>query len=396
MSQRIRLPFLTLSAIVLFGCSLIAASVPTAAPTQTPATNPAALPPPATVSAPAVADASVSAWNDRLEAIYRTVSPSVVQITVILKSANDPQSGSGASASVASGSGFVWDAQGYIVTNNHVVESAQSITVSFPDGTQSDAEVAGTDPGSDLAVIRVPVDPALLAPVTLGDSGTVKVGQLAVVIGYPFGLDSTMTSGIVSGLSRLLPVGASDGSGLSYSIPDVIQTDAPINPGNSGGVLVDGQGAVIGVPSANISTSGSSAGVGFAIPSNIVKMVVPVLIASGRYPHAYLGISGGTLTPDLASAMGLDPATKGILVADIQSGGPADKAGLRGSTKDVTIKGLSATVGGDIITAADKTPIADFEDLIRYLFLNKTLGDTMQLTILRDGRIQTIDVTFAG
>jgi 2-alkenal reductase len=232
--------------------------------------------------------------------------------------------------------------------------------------------------------------------VTLGDSGTVKVGQLAVVIGYPFGLDSTMTSGIVSGLSRLLPVGASDGSGLSYSIPDVIQTDAPINPGNSGGVLVDGQGAVIGVPSANISTSGSSAGVGFAIPSNIVKMVVPVLIASGRYPHAYLGISGGTLTPDLASAMGLDPATKGILVADIQSGGPADKAGLRGSTKDVTIKGLSATVGGDIITAADKTPIADFEDLIRYLFLNKTLGDTMQLTILRDGRIQTIDVTFAG
>jgi serine protease Do len=356
---------------------------------------PPAATPTAAIPAPVTAfSGAAAALNSNLEDIYQRVSVSVVQITVIMKSTAGSAIGSGSGQTVASGSGFVWDTLGNIVTNNHVVENAESITVAFPDGIRADAVVVGTDPGSDLAVIRVAADSASLEPVTLADSGAVKVGQLAIVIGYPFGLDSTMTSGIVSGLSRLLPVSTSDGSGLSYSVPDVIQTDAPINPGNSGGVLVDDRGEVIGVPSANISTSGSSAGVGFAIPADIVKLVVPVLIASGSYPHAYLGISGGSLTPDLAAAMGLDPNTHGLLIADVQSGGPGDKAGLRGSSQSVTIKGFRMTVGGDVIIAADGNPVIEFEDLIRYMFLNKKTGDTMQLTVLRGSQTVSVEVAF--
>jgi serine protease Do len=388
MKNTIRVSLGVFAAVILFGCGWLAAPA-ASSPAQTTAAAPTA-----TLQAPQAAGSPALSADQNLEDLYRRVGVSVVQITVILRNTGTSFLGTGSAPSVASGSGFVWDTQGNIVTNNHVVENAESLTVTFPDGTQADAKIIGTDPGSDLAVIRVAVDPALLVPVTLGDSSAVQVGQSAAVIGYPFGLDSTMTSGIVSGLSRLLPVSASDGSGLSYSIPDVIQTDAPINPGNSGGVMVDDRGEVIGVPSANISTSGSSAGVGFAIPSNIVKMVVPVLISSGSYPHAYLGISGGTLTPDLASAMGLEPGTHGVLIASVQSGGAADKAGLIGSSKQVTIKGFSTMVGGDIITAADGNPIADFEDLIRYMFLNKTLGDTMQLTILRGTQTSTVEVAF--
>jgi serine protease Do len=388
MNGKTRLPMLILASIVVFGCSLITTAVPPQTAIQT------SEPPTATVTvpAPAIADSAAAALDSSLEAIYQRVSVSVVQITVVQKIA----SGSAGGRTVASGSGFVWDAQGDIVTNNHVVENADTIRVSFPDGVQSEARIIGTDPGSDLAVIRIAAEPSLLKPVTLADSDTVKVGQMAIVIGYPFGLDSTMTSGIVSGLSRLLPVSASDGSGLSYSIPDVIQTDAPINPGNSGGVLLDELGMVIGVPSANISTSGSSAGVGFAIPSNIVKMVVPVLISSGSYPHAYLGISGESINPDLASAMGLDTNTRGILIADVQSGGPADKAGLRGSSTKVTIQGIQTVVGGDIIIGADGNTISAFEDLIRYMFLNKKIGDTMQLTVLRGMQTLTVDVNFTA
>jgi serine protease Do len=380
MKHRVRATVWAFSVLILTACGAATAITPVATPS---ATSPAQ----ASVALPAAADLN-------LEDLYQRISASVVQITVISKASGSSLLGSGNVQTVASGSGFVWDAQGDIVTNNHVVENADSVTVSFPEGTRADATIVGTDPGSDLAVIRVAVDSTLLKPVTLGDSDTVRVGQPAAVIGYPFGLDSTMTAGIVSGLSRLLPVSSSDGSGLSYSVPDVIQTDAPINPGNSGGVLVDERGEVIGVPSANISTSGSSAGVGFAIPANIVRMVVPYLIDTGSYPHAYLGISGGTLTAELASAMGLDPDTRGVLIATVQSGGPADSAGLRGSSTRVTLKEGQTTVGGDVITAADGNPIADFEDLIRYMFLNKKIGDMMQLTVIRDMQTITVDVNF--
>ncbi len=384
MKTKIRIVFPILASMILFGCGLLTA--PAVILTPVPSPTPAI--------APVYADGAAAALDMSLEDVYRHVSPSVVLITVFLKPGSGTASASANGPAVASGSGFVWDTLGNIVTNNHVVENADAIQVTFPGGAPMDAKLIGTDPGSDLAVIRVGADPSLLKPVTLEDSDAVQVGQIAIVIGYPFGLDSTMTSGIVSGLSRLLPVSASDGSGMSYSIPDVIQTDAPINPGNSGGVLVNDTGEVIGVPSANISTSGSSAGVGFAIPSNIVKMEVPTLISTGGYLHAYLGISGGMLIPDLASAMGLDPNTHGLLIAEIQPGGPADKAGLRGSTKAVTIRGFQTTVGGDIITAADGNAITGFEELIRYMFLNKKIGDTMEVTILRDGHPQTVQVTF--
>jgi serine protease Do len=392
MNPKMRKLLLIIMPVFLFGCGLITASIPIQTASQTPTPEIAA----ATAFAPVAVEGLAAALDKNLEAIYQQVSPSVVQITVVQKSGSGSSQSSGNSPTVVSGSGFVWDARGNIVTNNHVVENADSITVTFPDGNQSDAQIVGTDPGSDLAVIHVSLDPALLKPVTLSDSDKVKVGEMAIVIGYPFGLDSTMTSGIVSGLSRMLPVTASDGSGLSYSIPDVIQTDAPINPGNSGGVLLNDLGEVIGVPSANISTSGSSAGVGFAIPSNIVKLEVPTLIATGRYPHAYMGISGTTLVPDLATAMGLDSNTHGLLIAEVQSGGPADKAGLRGSTKTVTIRGFQTKVGGDIITTADGNKIRSFEDLIRYMFLNKKIGDTMQVTILRGTQTLTVDVTFTS
>jgi serine protease Do len=384
MKKRNLFLFSILAAGILFGCGLITSSVPTIGVSPTPTPNVAV--------APVSADAA-AALDHNLEAIYQQVSPSVVLITVFQKSGSGSSTGA-KRPQVVSGSGFVWDTQGDIVTNNHVVENAASISVTFPGGSPVDATLVGADPGSDLAVIRVKVDPTLLKPVTLGDSNAVLVGQTAIVIGYPFALDSTMTSGIISGLSRLLPVKTSDGSGLSYSIPDVIQTDAPINPGNSGGVLVNDLSEVIGVPSANISTSGSSAGIGFAIPSNIVKMEVPTLIATGSYPHAYLGISGEMLIPDLATAMGLDPNTHGLLVADVQTGGPADKAGLRGSTQSAIIHGIQTTVGGDIITAADGKAISSFEDLIRYMFLNKKTGDTMQVSILRDGKTLSVNVTF--
>ncbi|MGB7538502.1 MAG: trypsin-like peptidase domain-containing protein [Anaerolineales bacterium] len=386
MKKRNLFLFTILTAGVLFGCGLITSTAPILGVSPTPTPNVAV--------APVSADAAAALDHD-LESIYQQVSPSVVLITVFQKSGSESSTGA-RGTQVVSGSGFVWDTQGDIVTNNHVMENAASISVTFPGGSPVDATLVGADPGSDLAVIRVKADPALLKPVTLGDSNAVQVGQIAIVIGYPFALDSTMTSGIVSGLSRLLPVVASGGNGLLYSIPDVIQTDAPINPGNSGGVLVNDLGEVIGVPSANISTSGSSAGIGFAIPSNIVIMEVPSLIANGSYPHAYLGISGETLIPDLAAAMGLDPNTRGLLIADVQTGGPADKAGLRGSATPAVIHGISATIGGDIITAADGKPIASFEDLIRYMFLSKKTGDTMQVSILRDGKTMMVEVTFTA
>ncbi len=248
MKNKIQLIFSIAAAVILFGCGLITSAIPilTTVHTQTP--EPAPAPPPILQAAllPVNGDAASAALDRNLEAIYQEVSPSVVLITVFQKSGSGSSSAA-SGPSVVSGSGFVWDSQGNIVTNNHVVENAASIVVSFPDGGRYDAMIVGTDPGSDLAVIRIVANHSMLKPVVLGDSGAVKVGQIAIVIGYPFGLDSTMTSGIVSGLSRLLPVSTSDGSSLSYSIPDVIQTDAPINPGNSGGVLLNDLGEVIGV-----------------------------------------------------------------------------------------------------------------------------------------------------
>ena len=381
------------------------------APTQVPSAQvaPAA---PAQGAVPSGASGDLlAAYQGTLENIYSTVSPSVVNIHVVQKVAgsgtitsqipgfpffNLPQGGQQAPQQYQSalGSGFIWDQNGDIVTNNHVVNGADTIEVTFSDGTIVPATLVGTDPDSDLAVIKVNVASDKLQPVKIADSSSVKVGQLAIAIGEPFGLEGTMTTGIISAVGRSLP--ADQNSTQSYSIPDVIQTDAPINPGNSGGVLVDAQGQVVGVTSAIESPSGSNAGIGFAIPSTIVNKVIPALIQDGKYEHTWLGISGTNLVPELATAMNLDASQRGALVEEVMPNSPAEQAGLQGSNNQVTIQGQNAIVGGDVITAIDNQPVVQMDDLIAYLADSTTVNQKVTLTILRNGKQQTLDVTLAA
>ncbi len=249
---------------------------------------------------------------------------------------------------------------------------------------------------SDLAVVKVDVADKLLQPVQVADSTKVKVGQLTVAIGNPFGLQSTMTVGFVSGLGRLLPTGSDNSQGPSYSIPDIIQTDTPINPGNSGGVLLDARGHLIGVTAAILSPVGASIGIGFAIPSAIVQKTVPALIQTGHYEHPWFGVSGTSLTLDLDNAMKLKPDQRGALVVDVVPGSPADKAGLRGSGQQVTVEGLQMRVGGDVITAVDGSPVRSFDNLVTYLVRSTKVGQTATLTVLRSGKEETVKVTLAS
>jgi serine protease Do len=352
----------------------------------------------------------LSAFQTTLDNIYTQVNPSVVNIQVVQEASSQqtvpsPFFGGPSSPgstvpntpqySYALGSGFVWDKNGDIVTNNHVVEGANKIDVIFSDGTTRTATVVGTDAYSDLAVIKVNMPQDSLFPVTMGDSNAIKVGDVAIAIGSPFGEQGTMTAGIISAIGRSLPVQNNNTttSSPTYSIPDVIQTDAPINPGNSGGVLLNDQGQVIGVTSAIESSVNANAGIGFAIPAAIVEKVIPSLIQTGKYEHAYIGISGTSLNPDLAKAMNLNPDQRGALVEDVVSGGPAAKAGLQSSNQQVTINGITTTVGGDVITAIDAQPIKTIEDLIAYLADNTQAGQTVTLTILRNGSQMSVDVT---
>jgi 2-alkenal reductase len=294
------------------------------------------------------------------------------------------------------GSGFIWDGKGDIVTNNHVVAGADLIYVTFYDGTTVQGSVIGADPDSDLAVVEVDMPANQLQPVQIADSTQVKVGQLAVAIGNPFGLQGTMTVGFVSALGRLLPADTQAVAGTSYSIPDIIQTDASINPGNSGGVLVDRDGNVIGVTSAIVSSIGISAGIGFAIPTVIVQKVVPSLIKTGHYDHPWLGISALSMTPDLAKAMGLAAQQRGVLIVEVFSGSPSEKAGLRGSDRQVTINGALAGVGGDVITGVDGRAIRAFDDLVTYLARSTEIGQTVTLTVLSQGKEKVVKVTLAA
>lgn len=258
----------------------------------------------------------------------------------------------------------------------------------------------GRDADSDLAVISVDPAKVTLQSVTVADSTQVKPGQLVVAIGNPFGLEGSMSFGIVSAVGRSLPANsrASDpaGSAASYTIPDVIQTDAPVNPGNSGGVLLDLNGNLIGVPTAIESAVDSSAGVGFAVPAVIVQNVVPELIEKGKVEHPYIGIKGTTLTSQLAQAMDLRETQRGVLVVSVTAGSPAAAAGLRGSAKATEIGGEQVQVGGDVITAIDGTPIRDFEDLTAYLARSAKVGQQVALTILRDGKTETVSLTLAA
>ncbi len=349
----------------------------------------------------------VSGLQSAYEAVYQSVNPSVVTIEVSSRqtsfngfggfgSQRNGQNGQGQIVPSAEGSGFVWDTTGHIVTNNHVVDGAAKLTVTFSDGSSYDAKVVGTDPNTDLAVIQVNGAPAsLLKPITVGDSTQVKVGEMVVAIGDPFGLSNTMTTGIVSAIGRSISADTGNNPNNStntptFSIPDVIQTDAAINPGNSGGVLVDMSGAVIGVPSQIESQSGSNSGVGFAIPSAIVSKVVPQLISKGAAAHSYLGISGTSITPDVVSALNLNAGQQGILVASVVSGGPADKAGLKGAVLDAN---GNPTAAGDIIVGIDGKTITRFEDLVSYLSDNTQPGQTVTLDVLRNGQQVQVKVT---
>jgi S1-C subfamily serine protease len=292
---------------------------------------------------------------------------------------------------VATGSGFVIDGEGHILTNNHVVEGASKITVKLgsSDATHT-AEVVGTDPASDIALLKVEAPADQLDPLALGDSSKVQVGDPVVAIGNPFGLDRTVTSGIVSALQRQIQ--APNG----FSINHVIQTDAAINPGNSGGPLIDSAGNVIGINS-QIATGGGgngNVGIGFAIPINTAREVANEIEKNGKVEHAFLGINGGTITPALAKAVNL-PVGKGVLVAEVVKGGPADKAGLLGGSTEATIEGARFQLGGDIITEIDGEPIASMEELIDAVNGDKP-GEKMELTVLRHGETKKITVTLGN
>jgi S1-C subfamily serine protease len=292
---------------------------------------------------------------------------------------------------IATGSGFVIDTEGHILTNNHVVEGASRISVKLGSSNATHiAEVVGTDPASDIALLKVEAPADQLHPLALGDSSKVRVGDPVVAIGNPFGLDRTVTSGIVSALQRQIQ--APNG----FSISHVIQTDAAINPGNSGGPLIDAGGNVIGINS-QIATGGGgngNVGIGFAIPINTAREVANEIEQNGKVEHAFLGINGGTITPALAKAVNL-PVSKGVLVAEVVKGGPADKAGLQGGSTEATIEGARLQLGGDIITEVEGRPITSMEDVVNVINGDKP-GDKLELTILRDGKAKAITVTLGN
>ncbi|RJQ39938.1 MAG: PDZ domain-containing protein [Dehalococcoidia bacterium] len=322
-----------------------------------------------------------------LEEIYSRVNPSVVNISVV-----ESQIPGFPLPRRAEGSGFVWDTEGNIVTNRHVIADAGKITVTFYDGSIVPGIVVGADADSDLAVVRVDVPPDQLKPVEVADSSMARVGQLAVAIGNPFGLQGTMTVGFISGLGRLIPADE-NALGATYSIPDIIQTDAPINPGNSGGVLLDSSGKLIGVTQSIATESGTSSGVGFAIPSAIVQKVVPALVASGRYDHPYLGISITSLDPDLAAAMNLAASQRGALVITVTDGSPAARAGIRASEGEVTIDSQPVAIGGDVIIRYDDIVVRSSDDLVTFLARYGSAGQVVTLTVLRGGVEVEVPVT---
>jgi S1-C subfamily serine protease len=320
-----------------------------------------------------------------LTGIYEKVNPGIVSIQVL--------SDLGSSL----GSGFVFDKTGHIVTNFHVVEGAKDLEVDFPSGIKIRGEVVGTDLDSDIAVIKVNAPEEALFPLTMGDSNQLKIGQSVIAIGNPFGLTGTMTLGIVSARGRTLDSMRQSQEGGNFVAGGIIQTDAAINPGNSGGPLLNLHGEVIGINRAirtdTTTSTGEPAnsGIGFAVPVNIVKRVVPVLIEKGGYDYPYLGISyHDEISLLFQEALGLSQST-GVYVVQVVPGGPAEKAGLKGGDRTTDIPGMDA--GGDLIVAADGKPVLIFGDLLSYLMENKSPGDTLVLTIIRDKEKKEVTLT---
>jgi serine protease Do len=371
--------------------------------------------------------ANYNASGFPLTQLFSKVQNSVVQVTSSSQdSLNAFKSGLG--------SGFVYDKDGHIITNYHVVSSLPdsegtssknygNISVTFSDGVSYDAKIVGSDPFSDIAVLQVQniSSTTKLEPLPLANSLELKIGEPVIAIGNPFGLSGSMTEGIVSGLGRSIPSSESlpstpdevpsspfilpspdqqfippsrERTG-SFSLPDIIQTDAPINPGNSGGPLLNLKGEAVGMNTAIFSSTGEFAGIGFAIPSNTIKKVVPSLIDTGSYTHPWIGIAGTDITPEIAHASGLEEA-RGFLVTDVTANSPADKSGIRGGYKISDIQGKQIPLGGDVIQAIDNKTIRKIEDMLTYLEREKNVGDAINLTIFRDGKPAEINLTLAA
>lgn len=291
------------------------------------------------------------------------------------------------------GSGFVYDDNGHIITNHHVVSGGGNrLDVTFPDGIVYRASLIGSDPSADIAVLYVEEAPKeKLLPLSLADSSKVRVGERVAAIGNPFGLSGSLSNGIVSGVGRQIPAQEEEG----FTIPDIIQTDAPINPGNSGGPLLNMRGEVIGINSAIYSTTGQFAGVGFAIPSNTIAQVMPSLITTGSYQHPWLGVAGRDMTPGIADRLGLDEP-RGFLVMDVVAGSPAEKAGIQRGNEDTVIDGILIKLGGDVIIAVDNNTVRKIDDILAYVEMKKSVGDDLKLTILREGQTMEVIATLAA
>jgi S1-C subfamily serine protease len=369
------------------GCGLpTQVLLPTATPRPTVPPTPTAVPP----QVPTLPVEPVNALEDQVVAVYDSAGPAVVNISTIVIAYDFfmrpvPQEG-------GTGSGFLYDNEGHIVTNYHVVENAEELSVTLADGEVYPAEIVGADPSNDLAVVRIDAG-NLPEPIGLGNSDGLRVGEFVVAIGNPFGLERTLTVGVISSLGRVIQ--SPDGR----FIGEAIQTDAAINPGNSGGPLLDLEGRVIGVNSQIISPSRASAGIGFAVPVNTVKRVVPQLIAKGRYAHPWLGVQPLGLTPERAQAFreaGMDvPVDEGLLMIEVVSGGPADRAGIQGGDRIVQLGNVRLALGGDIITAINGEAVDDLQELTVYLETQTQVGDTVEVTIVRDGVEQNVQVTLA-
>ena len=364
-----------LPALLILTLAIMACQLPGIAPLPTPETDSAQ---PA-INSPEPVTAGPFLLDGSLTALYQQVISGVVAIRT----------------ETGQGSGFVYDNEGHIVTNQHVVEGASTVEVAFSSGFKTYGTVIGSDSDADIAVIKVNAPTEELSPLSIGDSDTLNVGQTVVAIGNPFGLSGTMTLGIVSGLGRTQPSSQAAGGGF-FSTADIIQTDAAINPGNSGGPLFNLNGEVIGINQSirttnfNQTTGNAvNSGVGFSISINLVKKIVPVLIRDGKYQYPYLGIvSSSDLSLAEIEALGLE-IFNGAYVFDVVDGGPADLAGIREGDTPSRLEGLNA--GGDLIIAFDGKPVTTFDELLSYLITTKSPGDTVVLTVLRDG--EQVDVT---
>ena len=312
----------------------------------------------------------LAAQEALLTGIYDRIVPSVVRIVT-----------SPGTLGASEGSGFVWDDRGHIVTNYHVVRGGGVMRALFFSGDEYDATVVGSDPDADIAVIKIDAPADKLTPIELGDSSGLRPGQFTIAIGAPFGQDFTMTGGIISAVGRLIDSGFSQ-----FAIPEVIQTDAAINPGNSGGPLLDWRGQVIGINTQIRGDARQNSGVGFAVPVDLAKRVVPSLIEDGEHRYSWLGISAQDVGKDLRDEAGFDSGLRGTLVQAVTPDSPADRAGLRGGDERITVLERPVMIGGDIITSIDGEPVLAIEDIIAYLALNTSPGDSVTLSVLRDGQ----------